>query len=217
MSDAVLDHLVVGARRLEDGIRHVADVLGVEPVPGGRHPDMGTHNAVLRLGSSCYLEVIAIDPEAPEPGCPRWFDLDGAATRAALAERPRLLTWVARSEHLDRLAARRPWETGPVRPMRRGELHWRIAFPDDGRLLAGGVLPPLIEWAPGVVHPAARMPDLGCALVGLRGFPPEGEAVKTALGEAGLEEAIEIHHPGPHGDVVLEAEIDTPGGLRVLA
>lgn len=113
MTQATLDHLVVAAARLEDGVRHVADALGIEPVPGGRHDYLNTHNALLRLGDATYLEIIAIDPEAGPPDAPRWFDLDGEATRAALAEGPRLLTWVARCDGLQAVT-----ETAPGTPAR---------------------------------------------------------------------------------------------------
>lgn len=216
MSDAVLDHLVVAASRLDDGIRHVAEALGVEPVPGGRHPDMGTHNALLRLGPGTYLEVIAVDPEAPAPGEPRWFDLDGADTRAALAQGPRLLTWVARSDELEALAARRPWDTGAIRRMRRGDLAWRIAFPSDGRLVEGGLLPPLIEWDPGTDHPATRLPDTGCSLIRLRAFHPRAKRVHEVLAQAGLGDALEIEPVSAGGGIHLQAIIEMPDGLRTL-
>ncbi|WP_374196481.1 VOC family protein, partial [Burkholderia sp. Se-20378] len=31
-----LDHLVIAARTLDEGVRHVADALGIEPAGGGR-------------------------------------------------------------------------------------------------------------------------------------------------------------------------------------
>jgi hypothetical protein len=62
-----LDHLVVAAATLPEGVAHVERLLGVEMSAGGQHVFMGTHNAVLRLGNDCYLEVIAIDPSLPAP------------------------------------------------------------------------------------------------------------------------------------------------------
>ncbi|MGH6623755.1 MAG: VOC family protein, partial [Burkholderiaceae bacterium] len=88
-----LDHLIVACSDLATGVSWVAERLGVEPQPGGRHEAMGTHNALLRLGARCYLEVIAIDPEAAAPARPRWFGLDDETTRTALARSPALLTW----------------------------------------------------------------------------------------------------------------------------
>jgi hypothetical protein len=64
-----LDHLVVAARTLDEGAAWCADTLGVAPEAGGRHALMGTHNRVLSIAGPGwprgYLEIIAIDPEAP--------------------------------------------------------------------------------------------------------------------------------------------------------
>ena len=46
-----LDHLVVGAQSLDEGAGYIADLLGVPPVKGGVHPNMGTHNVLLSLGA----------------------------------------------------------------------------------------------------------------------------------------------------------------------
>src|SRR5690606_1359383 len=85
---ARFDHLAISARSLAEGAAKVERLLGVGTVPGGRHALMGTHNRLLSLGPTEYLEVIAIDPDAPDPGRPRWFRLD------AFAGPPRLSNWV---------------------------------------------------------------------------------------------------------------------------
>ena len=62
---------------------------------------MGTHNRLLKIASEAYpqayLEIIAIDPEAPRPARPRWFGLD----EVDLSAGPRLVHWVGRSPMLD--------------------------------------------------------------------------------------------------------------------
>jgi hypothetical protein len=45
-----LDHLVVAARALEDGVAWVEARLGVTMGAGGKHALMSTHNRVLNLG-----------------------------------------------------------------------------------------------------------------------------------------------------------------------
>jgi len=214
MPRATLDHLVVAAECLADGIRHVTDALGAAPEPGGRHDWMNTHNAVLSLGPGTYLEIIAVDPEAGPAEAPRWFDLDGRVTRERLTERPRLHTWVARCDDLEAVSEAAPWDAGPIRRMYRGEMTWRIAFPDDGHLNEDGLLPPLIEWDIGSTHPAAGMRDVGCRLEAFHAYHPDPVTIRRALTAIGLEQDLEVHESD--GDTRLEAVIHTPDGVRTL-
>src|SRR5215213_5147612 len=104
MPTNALDHLVVACRSLDAGRAWCEATFGVAPQPGGRHALMGTHNLLLSLASErypkAYLELIAIDPDAPTPTPtptqPRWFDLDDASLQAAIGT-PRLVHWVART------------------------------------------------------------------------------------------------------------------------
>lgn len=181
MMHTVIDHLVVGAASLADGER-LALRLGVELRPGGRHPQMGTHNHLLRLGKRQYLEVIAIDPDAPPPVRPRWFGLDDPTVQGKLAERPRLLGWVARTDSIEEARGAAPDLFGPVEAMRRGELAWRITIRPDGTMPEGGVLPALIQW-PEDVHPADAMGDTGCRLESLTLRHPRPEVIRSRLSE----------------------------------
>ena len=105
-----LDHLVISARTLVEGVQYVADTLGVAPAGGGAHPLMRTHNRLLNLWGGVYLEVIAVNPEAPEPTegmAPRarLFALDQPATHARLENGPYLSHWVARVDRPRNLPA----------------------------------------------------------------------------------------------------------------
>jgi hypothetical protein len=213
MMQPVLDHLVVGALDLDDGVAYVQHTLGVAPSGGGRHVRMGTHNRVLGLGESCNLEVLAVDPEGRAPGRPRWFELDTEEMQALLAEGPRLITWVARAGDIMALYARSAVDLGVVLPMERGALSWRITVPPDGRLNGGGLIPPVIQWDD-EPHPAFRMTPSGCTLVGLEGFHPDPARIQAGLRSLGLEEALTVQEgPAPPR---LRATIETPDGLRVL-
>src|SRR5882724_10968881 len=96
-----IDHLVVAAHALDQGVQWCEAVLGVTPGPGGEHPLMGTHNRLLRIASTrypqAYLEIIAIDPAALRPGHGRWFDLDDPALQETVREQPRLIHFVAKT------------------------------------------------------------------------------------------------------------------------
>lgn len=212
MSVAV-DHLVVAAASLAQGVRWCEAVLGVTPGPGGKHPLMGTHNRLLRIASEAfpqaYFEIIAVDPDAAPPGRARWLGLDAIDLRAG----PRLLHWVARGNTLDaQCTALRAagFDTGPAiaasRDTPQGRLEWRISVREDGTLWAGGALPSLIEW--GAMHPSASIPASGVTLrtLTLRGLP---HAARAALGLSNIEFADDA---GP----ALSAVFDTPRGVVTL-
>lgn len=52
-----LDHLVVAARTLEEGVAYVADTLGIEPAGGGAHPSMRTHNRLFGLWGLSLIHI----------------------------------------------------------------------------------------------------------------------------------------------------------------
>jgi len=184
-----LDHIAVVASSLAAGAAFVETTLGVAPQPGGEHPRMGTHNRLLRLGASAYLEVIAANPAAPAPGRPRWFALDTLAPDAS----PRLAAWVARTPDIRASAVAASEALGAIEPMSRGALDWLITIPPDGALPLGGAAPALIEWHTDA-HPATRLVDHGLALV-----------------------ALELHHPDPARIARLLASLDFDGPVTVVA
>ena len=177
-----LDHLAIATTSIED--RRLDELLGVDLSPGGRHARMGTHNRLLRLGPTSYLELIAIDPEATAPAHARWFELDEHAMRASLAAGPRLVHWVAHVDTTELPAL--PFDVGPWERFQRGDLSWQLTVRPDGTLPADGVVPSLIFW-PGSSHPAARLPDAGVTLEGLELEHPRAADVQRQLDLLGLD------------------------------
>ena len=212
---AQLDHLVLLAPTLADGVSWCEAVLGIMPGPGGKHALMGTHNRLFSIAdeafANAYFEVIAIDPDAPPPVCARWFGLDDLN----LDSGPRLGHVVARSGGLDaQCAALRDVGFDPGTPVAasrdtpQGRLEWRISVRDDGRLLCGGALPTLIEW--GAAHPTDTMPASGVALrsLTLHGVPVAVAQVLALHGvafEAGAGAAITATLDTPLGRVTLRS------------
>ena len=177
---ATLDHIVVTSPNLKSGVQWVRDALGVTPELGGKHPRMGTHNCLLRLGENTYLEVISPDPNAPDPGRSRWFALD----RVGRNSPPRLAAWVARTTDISASVLASSESLGVIEPMSRGHLNWLITVTGDGALVLGGVAPILIQWqAP--THPAAGMRDSGCRLLRLELYTPNVERANTLLRSIG--------------------------------
>jgi len=210
-----LDHLVLAARTLADGVAWCEATLGIVPGPGGEHAFMGTHNRLFGIVSAAfpraYFEIIAIDPKARAPGHPRWFDLDDPSLQRALAGGPQLIHWVARCDDIHAAVAdlrAAGIDRGEVLPAERatprGMLRWQISLRSDGQRLIGGALPTLIQWDG--VHPADTMPPSGVALthVIVRGLP----AAATAMLPAG----VQLEAAGPP----LSVTLSTPRGPITL-
>jgi Glyoxalase-like domain len=209
--DCELDHLVITAPTLTAGTAWVESTLGVRPQLGGKHQRMATHNALLSLGDSTYLEVIAPDPTAGRPEQPRWFELDRMRSDA----RPRLVTWVARTQDVLATTMLCGTQFGDVEPMSRGALNWLITIPPGGALIAGGIIPMLIEWRVDK-HPATGLEDKGCALKRLDLFHPDAQVVSELLECLALRGEVAIHELPAGEGPYLVAVIETPRGLRSI-
>jgi Glyoxalase-like domain len=206
-----VDHLVVTTPSLISGVEWVESVLGAAPARGGEHERMGTHNALLRLGASIYLEVIASNPDAAAPARPRWFELDRLTDRS----KPQLATWVVRTDDIDSVVARCEYRFGQVEPMSRGAFKWLITIPPDGRLPGGGAIPTLIEWQSDE-HPARGLEDLGLRLSRLEIFHPAPTNVSGMLRCLGLRDDDIPIEVSENQSSYLVAEIQTPGGTRTF-
>jgi len=219
---ARIDHLVVGAASLEQGVAWCEATLGVVPGPGGEHAFMGTHNRLLRIATvdfpRAYFEIIAVQPGRAAQRPRRWFDLDDEALRDRLRrEGPRLLHYVASVP--DVRAAARAWQelgiergeaVAASRETPRGLLQWQITIRPDGQRLFEGVLPTLIEW--GATHPAAAMPESGVTLRSLGATHPQAARLRSAHEAIGLE-AVTLEE----GPAQLRALLETPRGRVTLA
>lgn len=223
---AQLDHLVIAAASLAEGVAWCEATLGVTPAPGGSHPLMGTHNRLLNVSGdafpAAYAEIIAIEPgEHPSrPKTRRWFDLDDAALQAGLERHgPRLIHFAARvpdahaatralareeHAHIDRGQLLEASRDTPA-----GRLEWQITVRDDGQRLFYGTLPTLIQW--GAVHPTDAMPASGLVLRSLRAVHPRAPALAAALSAIGMT-GMDIDAGPPN----LIAVLDTPRGSVTL-
>jgi len=205
------DHLVITAPTLAEGVAYIEQTLGVSPRAGGEHVRLGTHNALLKLGRGFYLEVIAVNPSAPPAERARWFGLD----HLPAGSKPRLASWVVRTDDIDAAAAASEIPLGPVEDMSRGALQWRITIPLDGKPAMDGVMPSLIQWNTSS-HPTDNMPDQGCSLAKLEGFHPEADVITENLKLIGLQSHVAMHRPAPGQTPHLLALIQTPTGMHPL-
>jgi hypothetical protein len=211
-AEARIDHLVVTAPNLKSGVQWVRDTLGVTPQLGGKHVRMGTHNCLLRLGEDTYLEVISPDPNAPDPGRPRWFDLD----KLHRSSQPRLAAWVMRTDDIRDTVSACGETLGAIEPMSRGDLDWLITVTGDGSLPLGGIAPVLIQWRT-ASHPAQRMREEGCSLYELELYHSEPDRVERLLRSMRLNtERVTVNKLKSDMPPRMVATIETRLGRKVL-
>ena len=208
MTSCFIDHIVITSPMLETGAELVKKLLGVNPQKGGEHPRMGTHNLLLRLGNSTYLEVISPNLAAETPKRPRWFSLDDLKSDTP----PRLKTWVVRTEDIHSTAKIYSESVGEIESMSRGEIEWLITIPKDGSIPINDGAPVLIQWQVGI-HPASRLEDHGLSLIKLQIFHPEPDRMSKFLDSIHLQGNVEVLHGSK---TKLVAHIETPQGVREL-
>jgi len=210
-----IDHLVVGALNLQQGVSYVKEVLGIVMPYGGMHVQMGTHNHLMQLGEDVFLEVISINPDIDPPKAPRWYGLDDPFIKRQIEKRPVFLTWVVNTKNINEFLQKASVSFGTPELIRRGELSWYFGIPDDGRLIAGGMLPYVIEWQTDR-HPASNMADVGCRLKSLEIHHPLPLWLKSVLECIGASDLVKVHALPKNGVPHLIAKIDTPNGERKL-
>jgi hypothetical protein len=226
-----IDHLVVMAASLDEGVQWCEDTLGITPGPGGEHEKYGTHNRLFKIASPqfplAYFEIIAINPLAVIPKraqVTRWFDMDNPTLQKAVTQGPRLVHFVSSTE--DVKAARHVLRTQGIergqvvhasRKSSKGTLNWQITVREDGERLFNGCLPTLIQWGkpeatdPLRLHPRNSLPRSGVTLQSLTVSHPSGVKLQAAFDAIGLANiAIET------GPANLVASLQTPKGLVQL-
>ena len=183
-----IDHLVYATSDLNRGIDEIEKILGVRATAGGQHPGRGTRNALIALGPTSYLEIIALDPEQPPPEEPRPFGLDGL-------KESRLVAWFVKARDLATLrddAVRNGVPLGKVRSGSRRrpdgvQLSWQ--FTDPWSPVGDGIVPLFIDWgdSPHPAHTSAK----GATLVSLRAQHPDVQGVRKMLDHLGIDLSVE--------------------------
>ena len=183
---ARVDHLILGVRDLEEGIRQFEARTGVRPAIGGEHPGRGTRNALASLGDGHYVEILA--PQAGAPGSERVDALRGLADLTPVG-------WAVAVRDLESARARlgaAGFTLSDVMPGSRARpdgslLEWRtfeVAKPP----IAGA--PFFIRWGDRATHPSEDSPA-GCRLERLRVVTPGADDLRRMLAVLPLDVAVE--------------------------
>jgi hypothetical protein len=208
MNKCVIDHITITTPTLEAGAKLVKSSLGVNPQEGGEHPRMGTHNLLLRLGDSTFLEVIACNTVSEKPNRPRWFALDDINMDTP-AE---LKTWVVRTKDIHSTLEACSESVGEIESMSRGKTNWLITIPKDGSLPINEGAPALIQWQV-ESHPANKLIDYGLSLIKLQIYNPEAERISKFLKSIEFSGNIEVLKSK---ESRIIASINTPKGICKL-
>jgi len=161
---SLIDHLVFATPDLEAGVLYIENMFGIEATPGGRHPQFGTHNALVSLGQHTYLEIVGPDPLRDTERMPEIFEL-------TTIDHPQLVTWAAKSDDLGLIVTRARSagiDLGKVTPGSRKRpngslLKWQLTDPYRDRM--AGIVPFFIDWGT-TPHPAGSLPR-SCQLTDL--------------------------------------------------
>ncbi len=226
-----IDHLVIVAQSLDQGVQWCEATLGITPGPGGEHTLYGTHNRLFKVASPtnpmAYVEIIAINPASvrPKKASPtRWFDMDDPSLQKAVAKEPRLVHFVVSTPDIRaaRMAIRMQGiDRGPAisasRRTNRGTLNWQISVRADGQRLFDGCMPTLIQWGkpdatdPLKLHPRNTLTRSGVTLQGIEVSHPSAAKLQAAY------DAIDLQNVAvSEGPANLKAALQTPKGLVIL-
>lgn len=201
-----IDHLIYAAPDLHAAVADIEDRFGVRAGGGGKHLGQGTHNTLIALGPRTYLELIAPDPEQPEPAQPRPYGADGVTSGG-------LVGWAVETDDIEAALRRtrdRGFDPGEVIDGQRvtssgTTLRWRLT----ANARTAGLVPFLIDWG-STPHPAGSAAT-GLSLASVRVESPDPAGLVGRLRALGVEmevrrgsrEALVAVLSGPRGDLEL--------------
>lgn len=211
------DHFMYGAPDRDEAMESLESFTGVRPSIGGSHRGKGTRNALLSLGDSVYLEIIAPDPEQDLTNNFGGFLGD--------LESPGLITWCASHPNLVQAATdMKSLEfepNGPAAWSRKDPtgnvLAWELLFINGHDL--GTIVPFLIDWK-NAPHPAGFAPK-GCTIKSFELRTPGSVLLRGVLDMLGLKipiknaavPAIDLILNTPKGEVRLPAANPLPSSV----
>ena len=215
MIQSTIDHIVIGAADLEKATKRIEQFIKADLSSGGKHPLMATHNRLIKLQNSIYMEVISIDPGVTMPQSSghkkRWFSLDSRSTKRRLSLAPQPLCWVAAVDNVEQAVSHCGYNPGKIIEVTRDDLRWRLTVPENGKLSFDGVLPILIEW-PNGKNPAARMPESNVCLQQLTLFHPNPKKIKGILSKLNVVGPINIELGEPR----IQFSFKTASGKSIV-
>ena len=205
-----IDHLVYGVPDLEKAISELELLLGVRAIEGGRHKTKGTRNALINLGSKCYLELLAIDRDSNVVR-PRWMGIDHLTSA-------KCLRWSLQTQAIEQDADLLSTYDPQLAKIDEGQrwtpdnklLKWQMTLPLASPEVE--LMPFLIDWSQSAQHPADNLPEQ-CRLRCLDLSTPHPSKAQIVLNKfCGIGEII----IGFSNETKIIATIESPHGIVKL-
>ena len=202
------DHFIYAGRDLDTLSKQFENLSGVLPAKGGRHPGLGTRNALASLGPDVYFELLAVDPEQSAA-------LDGTmGGRIDQLTSPRLLAYMLNGQSLERhqeVLARHGitadlFDASRTTPDGR-TLKWRLLVPHDNPF--GDFVPKFIDWLD-TTHPATTSVP-GCTFDSFEIGHPDADRLAALFGQLGFNLPVQRADRG-----FFRLGINTPKGKLSL-
>jgi hypothetical protein len=205
-----LDHIMWACADLEAGSRQFESLTGVRPRFGGVHASGLTHNALVRIGPRCYLEILA-------PTGPASADDDAWCRLARAAREPQIVTYCQRSAwplaDVAEIAQAHGFKDAVIAGNGRRtpdgiELRWQWVAPkvDD----FGLAFPFFINWLDSP-HPAEMLADTDVSLREWVVQHPQAPRLSALLAELGSPIEAETAEQG-----AFRLVLETPRGTVLL-
>lgn len=179
------DHLILGTRDLDEGMRQFESRTGVRPVVGGVHPGRGTRNALVSLGTGLYIEILA--PQAGVPDSPAADGLKALADLTPMGWAVGVADVPAARERLTGAG----FGLGEILPGARARpdgkrLSWQTFAIEKPEM---AMVPFFIRWGDGTTHPSQDSPA-GCKLETLRVLTPNDGDLRRAFAALPLDVSV---------------------------
>lgn len=175
-----IDHLVVGSPTIDEGIDWAKDLFDFTPQAGGIHEGYGTHNVLLGLGPTAYLEIVARDPK--QAIIPKhWIPADQV-------KQVKLIGWASTHQDLTCYTRQHADLLGKCASMKRQKpdgslIHWKMSYPRFE--LFDGLVPFFIDWGK-TRHPGQVLDEIG-KITAFSLHHPEHAQLHIALKNLGLD------------------------------
>jgi len=205
-----IDHIVWLISDLDEGMTLFKEKTGVEPTFGGYHTAHGTKNAIVKIGSKSYFEILAPDP-ASHINAKRWMGID-------LIKDPLITRWAFgtdRIEHHAGILKRYNKTLGQIKTGQRktsGDeiIKWKMSLPHHSPLI--DLAPFFIDWSESPIHPTDQLPDMGLSIDKIELSSEKPHLMHDLLKQLGITnyhvaqgpEQIAISLNSPNGKVRFE-------------